>query len=76
MTDLQTLTIEQLIDEAHARGLRVNNIFEFKDGWRSNVRRGEAGMEFGDGATAAESLANAILKAAPEPVASLEDLLG
>jgi len=62
-------TLHDLIDEAHALGFRINNLFEqhTRHAWQANVREaddsGGRGFEFGLGATPEEALAIAIEKA-------------
>ena len=55
--------LEALIEATHARGLRINNLYQFEDGWRANVADGKQFYEFGDGKTAAEALQAALAKA-------------
>lgn len=60
----QTATIlEELIEAAHTRGLRINNLFQLENGWRANVNDGKQFYEFGDGETAAAALQAALEKA-------------
>ncbi len=56
-------TLEALIEAAHARGLRINNLYQFENGWRANVNDGKQFYEFGDGKTAAAALQAALEKA-------------
>jgi hypothetical protein len=56
-------SLEDLIEVAHARGLRINNLYQFEDGWRANVNYGKEFYEFGKGKTAAEALRAALEKA-------------
>jgi hypothetical protein len=56
-------TLEELIEAAHARGLRINNLYQFENGWRANVNDRKQFYEFGEGETAAEALRAALEKA-------------
>ncbi len=59
--------LEALIDEVHARGLRINNLFQIAAGWQSNLTDGHEFYEFGVGSTAAAALTEAIAKAHGSP---------
>lgn len=52
-----------LIHRANKRGLRVNNLFQCKGGWRANLTDGETYHEFGEGLTPEAALAQALRKA-------------
>ena len=56
-------TLEVLIEAAHAYGLRINNLYQYEDGWRANVNDGKQYYEFGEGKTATEALQAALAKA-------------
>jgi hypothetical protein len=55
--------VDALIETIHAKGLYINNLFEFAHGWRANVTDRHAYFEFGEGRTAAEALRAALKKA-------------
>ena len=42
-------TLEEMIEAAHARGPRINNLFQVENGWRANVHGGKQFYEFGEG---------------------------
>ena len=61
-------TFHELIDDAHAHGFLLNNLFEIdpaggNGGWQANFRRPSGGQAFGYGATPEEALASALAKA-------------
>lgn len=52
-----TITLEELLHAAQARGLLINKLGQFEDGWwRASVNDGEQFYEFGEGKTAFEAL--------------------
>ncbi len=56
------MSIEKLITEINAAGLKVNNLFQYDEAqgglWQANVRDGKSGYEFGKGTTPVEALKN------------------
>lgn len=68
------MTLESLIAEARARGLRVNNLFQLDDGmWQANLRDVKGTyFNFGEGPTPEIALNNALAKA---PIAEGEEML-
>lgn len=58
--------VEALITIAHARGLRINNLFEIADGWRANLTDGRLFYEFGEGASPSAALQAALERARAE----------
>ena len=55
--DQSAITLEGLLDAAQARGLLINKLGQFEDGWwRASVNDGEQFYEFGEGKTAFEAL--------------------
>jgi hypothetical protein len=58
--DETATTPEALIEPAHARGLRINNLYQVEDGWRADVNDRKQFYEFGkreDGGRSASSCA-------------------
>jgi hypothetical protein len=65
--DQSAITLEGLLDAAQARGLLINKLGQFEDGWwRASVNDGEQIYEFGEGKTAFEALLAALKNAKPE----------
>ena len=59
--DQSAITLEGLLDAAQARGLLINKLGQFEDGWwRASVNDGEQFYEFGEGKTAFEALLAAL----------------
>lgn len=57
--------LERLIEQAAARGLLVNNLFQLDSGlWQANLRCASGAFEWGRGASAPEALASALAAAA------------
>lgn len=55
------ITLEDLLDAAQARGLLINKLGQFEDGWwRASVNDGEQFYKFGEGNTAFEALQAAL----------------
>lgn len=59
------MTVDELIAEVAAKGLRLNNLFQLHTGgWRANITDGERMWEFGNGSTPVEALQAALHKSA------------
>ena len=55
------ITLEELLDAAQARGLLINKLGQFEDGWwRASVNDRERFYQFGEGKTAFEALLAAL----------------
>ena len=67
------MSIDELVAAVHARGCRVNNLFEHPlGGWQANVCDGRECYEFGRGETMTAALAQAHGKV-PKPKVDLEE---
>ncbi len=61
LDEQSTITLEALLDAAQTRGLLINKLDQFEDGWwRASVNDGEQFYDFGEGKTAFEALRAAL----------------
>lgn len=73
------MTIEQAIQQVHARGLRVNNMFQDRERWDATIEDEQCEHR---GFGAADTLAQALLDALDDyakkaaPAEDMEDMLG
>lgn len=73
---MSEVTIEALIDRAHAHGLKMNNLFEYDDtSWQANFRDGAGGKPYGQGRTPVEAI-EAALKASGVKIAQVDTGVG
>lgn len=57
------MTVEELIEQAHRRGLRLNNLFQLRTGaWRANFRNDttQTPYVYGEGPTMVKALEQAL----------------